>query len=277
MKMVLETGHGGKPMGCKCPLDFSGFVRNLPKDVEYHGVDVVPPYKDEGQFAAFFNRSYLRDFHPSLHWKLMEVGLLEPRDMQERRAVRMSTAGWASEDFQSIRESANELLQLEWDTVKRDSLRMADAAAEFRFMKPANVFLHTMDSRRLAFRDGTFDEVHMNYVVTDPRVRDMLPEMMAEASRVLRLSGSLVITGELMRFGLDGKERPPEQHESRELALSEIRKAGFSILHASLDYADTKALRRATALSRFFFMKRDFAESMHGKLGDYEFIITAEK
>ena len=69
--------------------------------------------------------------------------------------------------------------------------------SEHRHFKLENILLSRMDGRRMAFRDRSFDEVHMHWMVTDLGIplRDIYA-MLQESARVLKSGGSCIITGE---------------------------------------------------------------------------------
>jgi len=79
---------------------------------------------------------------------------------------------------------------------KFKALEIADMETEHCRHKPENVFFCRMDGRRLGFRAGVFDEVHLHDIIHDPRVSmEDVRSMMAESYRVLAVGGQLVVTG----------------------------------------------------------------------------------
>jgi|GEM_PF-3188828 len=75
-------------------------------------------------------------------------------------------------------------------------VEVADAEANYRRYAPERVFLHRMDGRKLGFRAGVFDEVHLHDIIHDPRVSQQdVRSMFSESYRVLGHGGLLIVTG----------------------------------------------------------------------------------
>ena len=60
---------------------------------------------------------------------------------------------------------------------------------------PSNVFLIPMKPRKLPFKDGVFEEIHLSYEARK-KTKEKIEKEIEEAARVLKLNGSLIITGE---------------------------------------------------------------------------------
>ncbi len=111
----------------------------------------------------------------------------------------------------------------ELDFKQRD--RVEQAELEYRLVKPNSITLNRMDGTRLTFQSGTFDEVHMHYVLTDPNITiDTLLQMLHEAHRVLKENGTLFVTGEVVLSSYHTYRRAPGDQMSEIL----LKNAGFT-------------------------------------------------
>ncbi|MDE1860177.1 MAG: class I SAM-dependent methyltransferase [Candidatus Micrarchaeota archaeon] len=117
---------------------------------------------------------------------------------------------------------------------------MAKLEAEYLYLKPENIVLYRMDAANLKFPDGMFDEVHMHYFTTDPRIPlSTIANAVLEAKRVLKPDGALILIGEtdMPALKLFGRGR----EEITEIIASG---AGFSVS------SGVEALRGSTVFSR---------------------------
>lgn len=170
-RRVLEVGYGGSPI---C-TELKTFARDLPKGVEYHGIELARELVING--------------------------------------VNLGCSVYAS--------------------------KVSAAEAEYRKLKPENIFLYRMDGGRLAFCANSFHEVHMHRLVADHSVSPGdFARIMHEAKRTLKPDGSIIISDAILGSDL--------LRDILKVPASEIMARRVLDQHSFLRHAGDMGLANAT-------------------------------